>query len=187
MQYIIIAGPQAAGKTTAKRNIEETCRNLNIQNFRFLDESRDIISKKYSPFGTLTLTKDWEYKIIEYDLNRLKDIRDREGDKEVTYVDETSIFSLAHSTLHGINIKNYFNEYMDILKKINSRVLFLDVFPEISMSRRKSRYENKFVNMDDDERRDAMKEVWNYFNGVYPELLSIFKKINLPKVKIYNA
>jgi thymidylate kinase len=187
MQYLIIAGPQAAGKTTTKRYLEGKCIEEGNKNFKFLDESRDIISKKHSSFGTLTLTRDLEYKIIEEDLSRLKGIEEREKDKDITYVDETSIFSLAHSSLHSIKIKDYFKEYMDILRKMNSRVIFLDIPPEISLSRRKSRYEKRFASMGEDENKDAIGEVWKYFNGVYPELLKMFEQINLPKIKIYNG
>jgi hypothetical protein len=89
--------------------------------------------------------------------------------------------------LHGIEIKDYFREYMDILRKLDSSVMFLDVPPEISWSRRKERYEKRFASMDEDEKKDAMGEVWKYFNGIYPELLKMFEQINLPKIKIYNG
>jgi len=187
MQYLIIAGPQAAGKTTTKRYLEERCKEFSNQNFRFLDESRDIISKKHSSFGTLTITRDLEYKIIEEDLSRLKGIEERGKDSDINYVDETSVFGLAHSCLHGIEIKDYFREYIDILRRLDSSVMFLDVPPEISLSRRKERYEKRFASMDEDEKKDAMDEVWKYFNGVYPELLKMFEQINLPKIKIYNG
>jgi thymidylate kinase len=127
-----------------------------------------------------------EYKIIEEDLKRLKDIEETEKNKEIIYVDETSIFSLAHSGLHNIETKPYFNEYLDVLKKLNPKILFLDVKPEISWLRRKSRYEKRVENMHEDEKKEAMNGFRTYLNYVYPELIKMFWQIDLPKVRITN-
>ena len=63
MHYLIIAGPQASGKTTTKKYLEKKCNECNNENVTFLQESRSIINKLYNPFGALTITKDLEYKI----------------------------------------------------------------------------------------------------------------------------
>jgi thymidylate kinase len=186
MQYLIIAGPQASGKTTTKNYLEKRCKDCNNNNVIFLQETRSIINRKYNPFGALTITRDLEYKIIEEDLKRLKDIEETEKNKEIIYVDETSIFSLAHSGLHNIETKPYFNEYLDVLKKLNPKILFLDVKPEISWLRRKSRYEKRVENMHEDEKKEAMNGFRTYLNYVYPELIKMFWQIDLPKVRITN-
>ena len=186
MQYLIIAGPQASGKTTTKNYLEKRCNDCNNKNVIFLQETRSIINRKYNPFGALTITRDLEYKIIEEDLKRLKDIEETEKNKEIIYVDETSIFSLAHSGLHNIETKPYFKEYLDVLKKLNPKILFLDVKPEISWLRRKEKYEKKVADMGEDERGEAMKEFRIYLDYVYPELIKMFEQINIPKARITN-
>ncbi|MCX6750683.1 MAG: hypothetical protein NTZ83_04455 [Candidatus Pacearchaeota archaeon] len=187
MEYLIIAGPQASGKTTTKKYLEGKCSDYPDKNFIFLEETREIVNKKYSPFGTLTVTRDLEYKMIEEDLKRLNIIEETEKNKDLFYVDETSIFTLAHSTLHGIETRDYFNEYIDVLKKLNSKIIFIDVNPEISWERRKEKYEKRVAGMHEDEKKNAMKEFRTYLNCAYPELIKMFRQINLPKARITNG
>ncbi len=184
MQYIIIAGPQAAGKTTTKKYFEKKYNDSENKNIIFLDETREIVNKKYNPFGTLTVTRDLEYKIIEEDLTRLNKISEREKEGNMIYVDETSLFGLAHSSLRGIEIKDYLKEYINILKGLNPKIFFIDVNPEVSWSRRKDRYENRLGEMSYLEKNDALGEIRGYLDNVYPQLIQMFWQIDLPKMKI---
>lgn len=184
MKYIIIAGPQAAGKTTTKKYLENKYEN---QEIIFLQNSRNIVNKNCNPGGALTVTRNLEFQMIEEDLNRLKTIEEKSKiNPNSIYVDETGIFTLAHSGLYNINIKDYFKEYINLLSKLNPKIIFLDVNPEISWTRRKEKYEKRIENFDENEKINARKELKNYMNFVYPKLIKMFEKINLPKIKIDN-
>ena len=183
MNYIIISGPQAAGKSTTINYLKEKYNNSG--DVLFLEETRCSVQRKLNPTGCLTATRNLEIKLIENDLERLRNI---EGNKQRynVCVDECNIFTLAHAKLYDINIGNVFREYMNSLEKLNAKIIFLDVPPETSWDRRKGRYEKRIKDFSEDEKKSAMNDFKKYMDYVYPNIIQMFKNIELPKIRINN-
>lgn len=186
MSYIIIAGPQAAGKSTTIRRISNenpliTPYLTRTGKVTLLKEGREIIGKKHNSLGAIFMSKEQEREVIEADLKRISNL---ERDSKEIYIDESSVFTLAHAALHGIPTTDYFKEYLALLHSLNARVIFLDAPPSTSWQRRKNSYASRVSPLPDYEQSEVMQEYQRYMNGVYPELLKLFNNLNLPKFKI---
>jgi len=130
MTYIILAGPQAAGKSTTINNLKRAL-NGRIHVFQ---ENRQIVGRKHLSRKTIFKTQRQEEEIIEQDFQRLEEIAGREDE---IFVDETCLFSLAHASLRGVDPGKYFPEYIFQLRSLNPQIVFLDAPPEVSWQRKK--------------------------------------------------
>ncbi len=187
--YFVIAGPQAAGKTTTIEYLSKIYRNSNSFNdcrrFSFFKEGREIINKKYSIGGAIAMTKQDEIKAIELDMKKMFETEEEMKSRaDKIYVDECNIFNLAHASMHGILIENYLEEYCSILKRLNAKIIFLDVVPEISWQRRKNKYFERAKSLPLKEQEEIMREYKRYLKEVYPNLLRLYKRLNFPKFKL---
>ena len=131
VRYLILAGPQAAGKSTAQMALcsEEP-------SIISLEESRQIIVHRHQRKGAIFMTKDDELEVIHHDMHRMFRILD-ETVRDQVYVDETNVFTLGHALAHGIDLLDgYFRQYVDMLSRLGTALLFLDVSPEVSWEKR---------------------------------------------------
>lgn len=175
--YIIIAGPQAAGKTTALKFLSQYYPNV-----CFFRESREIANSKYKIQGAVSITKKDEIQAISIDFKRMQAVLERLENK--IYIDECNIFNLAHASMHGILIKEYFKDYCNLLERLNTRIFFLDIKPEISWQRREKQYRERIKSFPPREQETMMQEYKKYIEAVYPNLLKLYNKITLPKFKL---
>ena len=152
MNHIVVAGPQASGKSTLKKYLGESLKNK-YKYFEVVvfDEIRKLSQSKYNLMGALTVKKSFEYAIIEEDMERLKDFEERRNEG-IIFIDETSIFTLAHAITQKMDIDKYFRFYEQRLKNLNSKIIFLDVVPSVSWSRRKQEYEGRLKSLSEKER-----------------------------------
>ncbi len=183
MHYLIIAGPQAAGKTTTIRYLSEQYKKGSFfEEVSFFRESREIVNSKYSLKGAVSITQLDEIETIELDLRRMSQLQ--KGIENRCYFDESNIFTLSHAAMRHIPIKSYFDDYYSLLEKLNTRVIFLDITPEISWKRRKSEYIKRVENLPYKEQEKMLAEYKNYISSVYNRLLKLYEMINFPKIKI---
>jgi len=183
--YLIIAGPQAAGKTTAIRLIREQGKNPVFDEdmeFCFFKEGRAIINSKYSLKGAVSITRLDEIEAIELDLRRMSQLQ--EGIENRCYFDESNIFTLSHASMRHIPIRSYFDDYCSLLEKLNTGIIFLDITPEISWGRRKRRYIKRVENLPSREQEKMLAGYKNYISSVYNRLLNLYEMIRFPKIRI---
>lgn len=181
-RYFIIAGPQAAGKTTFIRYLNEKYKNNRIS---FLQEAREIVNNKYKLKGAISMTTLDEIEAIELDTRRMYEIREElKNDSNRIYIDECNIFTLAHTSTHGISIDEYFKEYCFLLEKLNPFIVFFDVPPEVSWRRREEVYRKRVKDLQSKEQGKILREYKKYIEKVHPELIKLYQKINFPKIHI---
>jgi thymidylate kinase len=199
-QYILIAGPQASGKSSVIRYISNKFQCLatmdrnkykyisnNIgnkmpANLVILQEMRQIVSQEHFVPGGRFVDCIIESEIIERDIIRLKRILE-EADNRI-YVDETCLFTLAHAIFHNINIEVILPEYLNILRQFNTLLIFLDINKDTSWARRKHRYEQRVCDFPYKEKVKALEEYRAYLDRVYNNLYKMYDDYEFPKVKI---
>lgn len=203
--YIILAGPQAAGKSTVMNYISSKFQSLvspesaqefggkipkyapkgfvSLQtNLVILQEMRQIVLRNHVVPGGVFVDWAGEGEIMDRDILRLDEIIAKEDNR--VYVDETNLFTLAHAQFHNIDIKPCMDDYLQRLTKINSIVVFLDVCPDTSWQRRKPRYEERVIDFPLNEKAKVLSRYRGYLNNVHDKLLEIYDAVPLPKVKI---
>lgn len=180
--YFIIAGPQAAGKSTLTQRIcSEDTRIIS------LEESRQIIVHKYQRKGAIFMTDLDEIEVIHHDMTRMFTILGQDRHNQL-YLDETNVFTLGHARAHGIDLlEGYFKQYCDLLARLKTAVVLIDVPPDISWERRRHRYSQRLWDLKEEEREEIMARYKAYLDRLHPELLAIYDRLNLPKVKIDGA
>lgn len=193
-EFIIIAGPQASGKSTVITKLSEQCRNVfpllsrTKKGFPILfplQESRQIIVHQNILLGAIFMTPEQEIEVVQCDLRRMDLILSREDDRSLVYLDECNIFTIAHAAAHGVTqISEFWQEYLARLEKLEAKVIFLDVPPETSWLRRKQRYEERLIYFPETQYAGIMDRYHEYINRLYPELLEVYEKIPLPKSRI---
>lgn len=173
MGLIIIAGPQASGKTTAISVIFN-----NYKNIIPYKEASKIIIEKNKLIGA-AFVGDFEEEIHKLNAERIKNIS-----KGKIHVMESVIFSLAHPLILGkIGIyNNFYPLQKKILEELNAGVLFIDVAPRISWQRRKEEYEKRVKS--NVEKEEILKKYKGHIENAYSILLKMYGKLNLPKIKI---
>jgi thymidylate kinase len=181
IKYFVIAGPQAAGKSTLVNAISSE-RPAIIT----LEESRQIIVHKYQRKGAIFMTRDDEVEVIHHDMTRMFSIIGGDSrDRVEVYLDETNVFTIGHARAHGIDlVAGYYKQYCDMLARLQCAVLFLDVPPDISWSRRRHRYLQRLWDFEPNERNDLMARYEDYLRRLYPELQRIFDHLACPKRRI---
>jgi thymidylate kinase len=203
--YIILAGPQAAGKSTALNYIScnyqsrvspESAQEFGAKipryapnghgslptNLVILQEMRQMVLRNHSVPGGVFVDWAGEAEIIDKDLQRLDEIIARKDNR--VYIDETNIFTLAHAQFHNIEIEPCFKEYIKRLEQTNPLIIFLDVSPDTSWQRRKSRYEERVMDFPADAKAKALNRYRDYLKKIHQELYKFYERLDLPKVMI---
>lgn len=187
-RILIIAGPQAAGKTTVINkliaqpyNVEDLFPGKNPPLLFPLQESRQIIVHKEMLLGAIFMTAEQEMQVIECDLHRMNLIQQR-NHRPAVYVDECNIFTIAHALAHGVTqVQDYWDQYVAKLAKLNARVIFIDLPPEVSWERRRRRYEKRLIYFEEDEHAAIMQHYHDYLFTLYPLLHHVFNSLQFPK------
>jgi len=193
-RFVVIAGPQAAGKTTVISVLGEQYENLSPliaalgqRDLPFLfplQENRQIMIHKNVILGAIFMTKEQEIEVVRWDINRMDLILGQEYDNLV-YLDECNIFTIAHAKAHGFDcVKMYWQNYMDRLESLHAGVIFLDIPLQLSWERRKHRYQQRLVCFAEKERARIMGEYYEYLKKLRPLLLEIYERLNIPKIII---
>lgn len=179
VKFFILAGPQAAGKSTIKQAFSSQVNGLIP-----LEEARQIIVHKHQRKGAIFMTRHDEIDVIHFDMTRMFDILHRGPTGEIL-LDETNVFTLGHARAHGIDLlEGYFRQYVDLLTELGAGVIFVDVPPQISWERRQPRYAERLWDLQPEEKHRIMVSYREYLEGLHTELLAIFDRLDLAKVKI---
>lgn len=187
-ELVIIAGPQAAGKSTIISGLSEQYHGvLPLFNRRCpprlfpLQESRQIVVHKYALLGAIFMTREHELEVAECDLGRMDLILGR-ARNHLVYIDECNVFTLAHAAAHGITGLDFlWDEYMTRLEKLNAKVIFIDVPPEISWERRRAKYEQRLVYFEKRRHKGIISLYHDYIVGTYERLKDVYRRVLLPK------
>lgn len=190
-RFIVIAGPQAAGKSTVISAVNEQYQNMSplfpvlsrkVFPFLFpLQESRQIVIHTDVILGGIFMTVEQELKVVKNDLRRMDIILEQRHDNLV-YLDECNVFTMAHAKAHGIiQIEEYWSEYMARLEKLQAAVIFLDISPDLSWERRHLRYQQRLVCFDESDQAEIMGNYYEYIRRLKPLLLELYERLPLPK------
>ena len=201
-KYVIIAGPQASGKSTLVSHLSSKYpdgiyflgRTNNEPNLLVsselipMEESRQVIVNRRQLKGAIFMSYLDEIEVIHTDMIRMfKILRDREDTGEL-YVDECNVFTLGHAKAHGIDLLDgYFRQYMDLLSSLNTSVLFLNVSPDISWERRQFSYRQRLWDVPLEERAKVLGQYEAYLHQLHPELVAIYDLLPFPKIKIDSS
>ena len=189
-ELIIIAGPQAAGKSTI---ISQICSQYQAVSpfissskkrkpILFpLQESRQIIAHKEILLGAIFMTAEQEEEVVNCDLGRM-DLILRRSRERVIYLDECNIFTIAHAMAHGVkDINKHWSEYIVHLEKLNAKIIFLNIDPEISWERRCRKYEQRLVYFPVNRHKAIMRRSREYLKRLHPLLLSVYHRLPFSK------
>ncbi len=193
-RFIIIAGPQAAGKTTVISALNEHYENLSPviaalgqQSLPFLfalQESRQLMVHKEVVLGGIFMTLEQELEVIKWDLDRMDLILGQKHDNLV-YLDECNIFTIAHAKAHGLDLaEEYWLEYIARLEKLQAGIIFLDVPLQLSWERRQHRYQQRLVCFAESERTKIIGQYYEYLKKLRPALIAIYERLSVPKIMI---
>lgn len=190
-QMIIIAGPQAAGKSTVIEQVRSQSANMSplfskrkTPLFFPLQESRQIIVHRHMLLGAIFMNPAHETEVVSCDLDRMDQIF-LHDQKHTVYLDECNIFTLAHAAAHGVSgIWQYWDEYLVRLKKLDAAVIFLDVPPDVSWDRRRQRYEERLVYFPRDQHQSILERYSDYLQTLHPLLLDVYDRLPFPKEMI---
>lgn len=193
-KFIVIAGPQAAGKSSVKGHIagiynqyhasyNKYSRGYGLSAVVPLEEARSIVIHKHQIKGAISMSYLDELEVIHTDMGRMLTIM-RDDDDRI-FLDECNVFTLAHANAHGIDItEGFYKQYCDMLQRLNTGMIFLDVPPDVSWERRKSRYEERHWKMPFHEKAKVMKAHRDYMDDLYPRLCEMYESLDFPKAKI---
>lgn len=189
-ELIIIAGPQAAGKTTI---INQLCSQYQTISPFFnragrkiplmfpLQESRQIIVHKNILLGAIFMTPEQEQEVVSCDLARMDLILSRSRGRLI-YLDECNIFTIAHAIAHGVKeVEKHWCKYISRLKKLNAKVVFLNVDPEVSWERRRRKYQQRLIYFSANRHEAIMRMYREYLTRLHPLLLDIYHRLPFPK------
>ena len=177
--YVIIGGPQASGKSVAKKHLEETYENIVI----FPESAQTILNnyrKKGIILGGALANIDFQKRILESDLERMKRIH---KSREVVYVDESNLFTVAHVIVKNSKLADLFlAKYMQTLESFEVGIIFTDIAPDVSWKRRKQVYMKRYEGTPNF--KDNMKHSKEYIFQLYPHLIELYDALPYPKQKI---
>ena len=130
MKVVVIAGPQASGKTTAWRFLSDKCGGR----AGFYEEMNPyVLFPERAKLGNLAVDEEMERKIHEADVARVSEVL-KEG---MVGVIETLMF-------HAVYYEEFLGEefyhqgmrdYEEALRGVEVGVLFIDTTPEVSFAR----------------------------------------------------
>ena len=179
MNHVIVAGPQAAGKSTVVKSVKKCCRNAKTS-----IEARDVILRKNRRKGGIYMTGWDEMDVMSYDFARMFKILSKIED-DVTIIDETNVFTLAHAAAHGLApLNGLFAQYCELLEKLHSRVIFIDIPVEVSWERRVDDYKSRYLQESAEEVTKMLHQHRQYLSQLRPELLRIYNRLPIPKKKV---
>ena len=190
-EFIIIAGPQAAGKSTVIQRLTEQYQNIrplfprNKSPLLFpLQESRQIVVHTHALLGGIFMTAEHEEEAVRCDLSRMDAVLSRKGDRAV-YLDECNIFTIAHAAAHGIHdTKSHYDEYMMRLKLARAKVVFINVPPGESWLRRLPKYEQRLIYFPRRQHGAIMRRYRAYLERLHPLLVGLYHRVELSKEEI---
>jgi thymidylate kinase len=190
--FVVLAGPQCAGKSTAKNYLyarymtresrSQFPRKTPPRNLRLLQEMRQLVMHERGIHSAIFIDSETEQEIIARDLARLRTTLCT--NRESTFLDETSVFTLAHARRQGLPIDESFARYREHLASLDAVMLFLDVPPTVSWARRKARYQERIVGFPLDEAAVVLSLYREYLDAVYAETLDLMNRIDLPTYRI---
>ncbi len=187
-ELIIIAGPQAAGKSTTIARLSEQYAGIAPLFGRKrgplifpLQESRQIFVHMHMLLGGIFMTPEQEYQIIACDFERMDAIA-RRASRRIVYLDECNVFTLAHAAAHGVaGVQDQLANYVRRLQALRAKVIFLDIPPSVSWDRRKRSYEKRLVYFPTKDHARLMSAFERHLHKVHPLLLETYEKLPLPK------
>lgn len=187
-KIIVIAGTQAAGKSTVIAKLSYQLHNV-ASLFRDgkapllfpLQESRQIIVHKHMLLGAIFMTPEQEREVVSCDFERM-DLMLRPAPNDVIYLDECNVFTIAHAAAHGVtDVEQYWDGYMTSLRRLDAAVIFLDVPVDISWDRRRRRYEQRLVYFPADQHEHILQKYYDYIVKLHPLLLDLYRRLPFPK------
>ena len=100
----------------------------------------------------------------------------------IVYLDECNVFTIAHAQAHGITkIQSQWEDYMKRLRKLDAKVIFLNIPPHISWERRRLKYEERLVYFPKKDHRRILLAFERYLHEVHPRLEEIYDRLPIPK------
>jgi hypothetical protein len=179
VEYFILAGPQAAGKSTLGQHIcSEDSSIISLQ------ESRQVVIHNSGKKGAIFMTYLDELEVIHHDMTRMFTILGQDR-SDRCYLDETNVFTLGHARAHGIDlVEGYFRQYCDLLRKFKTGLIFIDIPSAVSWERRRHRYAQRLWDFSVEEKEQTMVRYKAYLDRLYPELLAVYNRLDFPKAKI---
>ncbi|HLC48860.1 MAG TPA: hypothetical protein VJI96_00540 [Candidatus Andersenbacteria bacterium] len=188
-RLVIIAGPQAAGKSTTitalqSQNVSSLLGCGKSPVIFPLQESRQITAHRHMLLGAIFMTLEQELEVVNCDLERMDFILER-TQNQFLYVDECNIFTTAHAKAHGIlELEQYWNQYITRLHRLDAVVIFLDVVPDISWERRRHKYEQRLIYFPENERETILERYRLYLTKLHPLLHEVYDRLPFPKAII---
>lgn len=187
-EMVIIAGPQAAGKSTVIASLDECCRTgcpffskRKPPALFPLQESRQIVVHANMLLGAIFMRPEHEVAIVQCDLRRMDQILARPRNRLV-YLDECNVFTIAHAVGHGVgDIEKYWDEYLRRLEKLNAKVVFMDLSPEISWARRWRKYEQRLIYFPKRQHRAIMQKFHDYMEKTHGLLRGVYERFPFAK------
>ncbi len=181
--YVVVAGPQASGKSVAQKHIARTFENTIV-----LREAGQILLEKEqergNTLGGALVDSEFEKRVLQLDMARMKNIRDTPS--SYIYVDESSIFAVAHAKVKNPDLAEIlFLKYTQALDSLNTGIVFTHVTPEVSWERRQRVYEKRYEGTSDFAAR--MKRSKEYIFRLYPHLVALYKTLPYPKQQVEGA
>jgi len=188
-KFIIIAGPQSSGKTTAFDHIKKR-----YPDAIFLEEINPYTFNK-THLGGAFVGKALEMKIVEEDLKRLESLTsacEKKKSNLAFIVQETGIFHLVYceGLFEKRYLRRYYQKYLKIYNHFDVFVLFIDTKPSCSWSRRKYIYIERIKKLGIRKKKEKVVMPERYrrkIETLYPLWLRWYKKVPYKKTIIKNS
>lgn len=136
MKFVILAGPQSSGKTTAFNYLQKIYSD-NLDSHYELNQTNVF---QGVDMGCIAVTSNMEEKICFADIERVRSLV--EVDKVQLY--ETAMFHLVYSQLLAPRVySNLRGEYKKSFAPHNLHIIFIDTPPDTTFARRKHIYEER--------------------------------------------
>jgi thymidylate kinase len=167
--YFVLAGPQCAGKSTVKsylyaRFMTRRPGEPHPRNLVLLQEMRQLVMHEHGIHSAIFIDSCTECEIVERDLARMDDILRRADER--LYLDETNVFTLAHASRRGLDTAFHLAAYVERLKRLDAAVLFFDLAPALSWSRREARYNERVKGFPRSEADVVLNQYRRYLDEV---------------------
>lgn len=179
----VLAGPQCAGKSTVKNYLYARYMRQGTQtgqpprNLVLLQEMRQLIMHERGIHSGIFIDRDAEEEIVRRDLERLEMVV--AGGKGLIYLDETSVFTLAHASLRGLPISQPLDHYRSLFRPMQTAVIYLRIAPSMSWTRRKPKYEERVAGYPIEEAATVLKMYREYLEQVDVHLQHLKEQIGV--------